>query len=96
MERFKLSDVQAEAILNMRLRSLRKLEEIEIKTEHSKLSEERQGLIELLGSDEKQWDKISGEIRDIKKHFGKSDAARQPQHRNSPRCRRSTFPSRRR
>ena len=72
MERFKLSDVQAEAILNMRLRSLRKLEEMEIKTEHSKLSEERQGLIELLGSDEKQWDKISGEIRDIKKQFGKS------------------------
>ena len=37
MERFKLSDVQAEAILNMRLRSLRKLEEMEIKTEHPKL-----------------------------------------------------------
>ena len=55
MERFKLSDVQAEAILNMRLRSLRKLEEMEINTEHSKLSEERQGLIQLLGSDEKQW-----------------------------------------
>ena len=72
MERFKLSDVQAEAILNMRLRSLRKLEEMEIKTEHWKLTEERQGLIELLGSDEKQWDTISGEIRDIKKQFGKS------------------------
>ena len=72
MERFSLSDVQAEAILNMRLRSLRKLEEMEIKTEHSKLSEERQGLIELLGSDEKQWDTISGEIKGIKKQFGKS------------------------
>jgi topoisomerase IV subunit A len=72
MEHFKLTDVQAEAILNMRLRSLRKLEEMEINAEHSKLSEERQGLIELLGSDEKQWDKISGEIRDIKKQFGKS------------------------
>ncbi len=72
MERFKLSDVQAEAILNMRLRSLRKLEEMEIKTEHSKLSEERAGLMELLGSDERQWDKISGEIKDIKKQFGKS------------------------
>ena len=72
MERFKLTDVQAEAILNMRLRSLRKLEEMEIKTEHGKLSEERHGLIELLGSDEKQWDKISGEIKEIKKQFGKS------------------------
>ena len=70
--RFSLSDVQAEAILNMRLRSLRKLEEMEIEAEHSQLSEERKGLIELLGSDEKQWDKIAGEVRDIKKRFGKS------------------------
>jgi len=72
MERFKLTEVQAEAILNMRLRSLRKLEEMEIKTEHSKLSQERQGLIELLGDTGKQWDKIAGEIKEIKKQFGKS------------------------
>ncbi len=72
MARFDLSDVQAEAILNMRLRSLRKLEEMEIKTEHSKLSEERTALIELLGSDDKQWDRIASEIRDTKKQFGKS------------------------
>ncbi len=72
--RFKLTDVQAEAILNMRLRSLRKLEEIEIKAEHGKLSEERKALIELLGSDEKQWDRISGEIKGIKKQFGKTTA----------------------
>jgi topoisomerase-4 subunit A len=51
---------------------LRKLEEMEIKGEHSQLSEERKGLIELLGSDEKQWEKIAGEVRDIKKRFGKS------------------------
>ena len=69
--RFNLTDVQAEAILNMRLRSLRKLEEIEIKTEHGKLSEEKKALIELLGSDDKQWDRISAEIRDVKKRFGK-------------------------
>jgi topoisomerase-4 subunit A len=74
MEAFRLSDVQAEAILNMRLRSLRKLEEMEIKTEHSKLSEERKTLIELLGSDEKQWDKISDEIKATKKTFGKGTA----------------------
>ena len=72
MERFKLTEVQAEAILNMRLRSLRKLEEMEIKTEHGKLSQERQGLIELLGDTGKQWDKIAGEIKEIKKQFGKS------------------------
>ncbi|MGA9764232.1 MAG: DNA gyrase subunit A, partial [Rhodomicrobium sp.] len=72
MARLSLSDVQAEAILNMRLRSLRKLEEMEIKTEHAQLTEERKGLMELLASDEKQWDRISSEIKDIKKQFGKS------------------------
>jgi topoisomerase-4 subunit A len=71
METFRLSDVQAEAILNMRLRSLRRLEEMEIRGEHKQLSEERAGLIELLGSDEKQWDRISGEISEIKREFGK-------------------------
>jgi topoisomerase-4 subunit A len=70
--RFSLTDVQAEAILNMRLRSLRKLEEIEIRTEHGQLTEERKALQELLGSDERQWDRISFEIRDIKKKFGKA------------------------
>ncbi len=72
MARFNLTEVQAEAILNMRLRSLRKLEEMEIKTEHSQLSQERQGLIDLLGDDAKQWDRIAGEIKEIKKQFGKS------------------------
>src|SRR5262249_26450493 len=72
MQEFRLTDVQAEAILNMRLRSLRKLEEMEIKTEHAKLTEERKGLIELLGSDDKQWDKIAGEIRETKKQFGRA------------------------
>ncbi len=70
--RFGLTDVQAEAILNMRLRSLRKLEEIEIRTEHGQLTEEKKALIELLGSDEKLWARISAEIKDIKKRFGKS------------------------
>ena len=91
--RFNLTDVQAEAILNMRLRSLRKLEEIEIKTEHGKLSEERKALIELLGSDDKQWDRISGRDQ------GRQEAVRQGRRRtasarpSSPRCRRSTFRS---
>ena len=51
---------------------MRKLEEIEIKTEHAQLTEERKGLMELLASDEKQWNRISSEIKDIKKQFGKS------------------------
>ena len=71
MERFKLTDVQTEAILNMRLRSLRKLEEIEIRNEHDRLSEERRTLIDLLASDERQWARISDEIKGIKIAFGK-------------------------
>ncbi|MBN2742202.1 MAG: DNA topoisomerase IV subunit A [Rhodobacteraceae bacterium] len=72
MAEFELSDVQAEAILNMRLRSLRKLEEMELKREHEALTLERAGLVELLASDKLQWKQISGELKDIAKKFGKS------------------------
>lgn len=72
--RFNLTDVQAEAILNMRLRSLRKLEEIEIRTENDTLTKEKAALVELLGSDDKQWDRIAAEIKDVKKRFGKGTA----------------------
>jgi topoisomerase-4 subunit A len=71
MKRFKLTDVQAEAILNMRLRALRKLEEIEIKTEHDGLKKEQAGLNKLLASDGQQWDRISDEIKQVKEKFGK-------------------------
>ena len=67
---FKLSDVQAEAILNMRLRSLRKLEEMEIKREHKALTKERRGIQALLGSDKLRWDNIATEIEGISKKFG--------------------------
>ncbi|WP_419796826.1 MAG: DNA topoisomerase IV subunit A [Terasakiella sp.] len=70
MSTFKLTDVQAEAILNMRLRSLRKLEEMEIKTEHDQLSAERDGLQTLLADETLQWARISDEIRETKKKFG--------------------------
>jgi topoisomerase-4 subunit A len=70
MQTFELSDVQAEAILNMRLRSLRKLEEMEIRKEHDKLSAEKDDLTKLLGSDARQWTKISKEIADISKVYG--------------------------
>lgn len=70
MKAFKLSDVQAEAILNMRLRSLRKLEEIEIKAEHGKLTKERKDLESLIKSSNKQWAAVSAEIREVKKTFG--------------------------
>jgi topoisomerase-4 subunit A len=72
MERFKLTDIQAEAILNMRLRSLRRLEEIEIKTEYEKLSKEKTSL-ELIISDKKQCIKvIKSEIKSIQDKFGYS------------------------
>jgi topoisomerase IV subunit A len=70
MSTFKLSDVQVEAILNMRLRSLHKLEEIEIKTEHDALSKERDELQKLIKSEAKQWSKIRKQIGDIKEMFG--------------------------
>jgi topoisomerase IV subunit A len=70
MKRFKLTDVQAEAILNMRLRSLRKLEEMEIRGEHKDLSAEQKDLTALLKSDERRWKAISEEIAEIAKKFG--------------------------
>lgn len=70
MKRFKLSDVQAEAILNMRLRSLRKLEEVELKKEHAALKAEKALLHALLKSEDKRWEAIAGEIKDIKKRLG--------------------------
>ena len=69
---FDLSDVQAEAILNMRLRSLRKLEEMELKRERDALIEERAGLEDLLESEKLQWKQIGSELKDIAKKFGKS------------------------
>ncbi|MGH1370322.1 MAG: DNA topoisomerase IV subunit A [Maritimibacter sp.] len=66
-----LSDVQVDAILNMRLRSLRRLEEIELVRERDALMEERAGLEDLLDSTELQWARISDELRATKKAFGK-------------------------
>jgi topoisomerase-4 subunit A len=74
MARFGLTEVQAEAILNMRLRSLRKLEEFEIRGEHDALTKEGQGLEALLASEGKQWDAIADEIRAIRKTFGPETA----------------------
>ncbi|GAN77588.1 DNA topoisomerase IV subunit A [Acidisphaera rubrifaciens] len=69
-ERFSLSDVQAEAILNMRLRSLRRLEEMEIRREHKSLTRERKELAALLADSAKQWTRIGEEIADIRARFG--------------------------
>ena len=69
MKKFKLSDVQTEAILNMRLRSLRKLEELEIKKEHKSLKAEQKQLKALLRSQEAQWKQITEELRNVRKKF---------------------------
>jgi topoisomerase IV subunit A len=71
IKRFKLTENQAEAILNMRLRSLRKLEEFEIRTENDKLTTEQAGLKTLLESESQQWESISEEIRLTRDKYGK-------------------------
>ena len=71
---FKLSEVQADAILNMRLRNLRKLEEMEIRQEDKDLRAERKALKELIGSEKEQWKRIADEIRAIREKFGPKTA----------------------
>ncbi len=66
-----LTDVQVDAILNMRLRSLRRLEEMELVRERDELMAERAGLEDLLASEDLQWARISEELRATKKKFGK-------------------------
>lgn len=74
MSKFDLSEVQVEAILNLRLRRLHKLEEMEIKGEHEKLTEERDALEKLIGSEARQWTKIKKQIQALKKQFGADTA----------------------
>src|SRR5207253_9793278 len=88
MKTFKLSDVQADAILNMRLRNLRKLEEMEIKQEDKELRAERAELKKLLGSEKEQWKSIAAEIKKVRETFGpktplgrrRTDFAEAPEH----------------
>jgi len=66
---FSLTERQAEASLNMRLRSLHKLKEIEIRDEQKRLEIERDELVALIAAPELQWKKVDGEIADVKKRF---------------------------
>ena len=68
--RFTLTDVQAEAILNMRLRSLRRLEEIEIRKEHKALTREAKELTALLGNVALRWSRIATELEQVRGKFG--------------------------
>lgn len=71
IKRFKLTEVQADAILNLRLKSLSKLEEVEIKAEHDKLSKERRDLKSLLKSDDLQWERITDEVKATREAYSK-------------------------
>jgi topoisomerase-4 subunit A len=70
MKTFKLTDVQADAILNMRLRNLRKLEEMEIRSEDKALRDELKKLKSLIGSEKQQWDTVTAQIKELKQKFG--------------------------
>ncbi|MDB5653035.1 MAG: topoisomerase subunit, partial [Tardiphaga sp.] len=70
MKAFTLTDIQAEAILNMRLRSLRKLEEFEIRTEDKKLRDELKGINAVLKSETEQWGKVAEQVRKVRDLFG--------------------------
>ena len=70
MARWELSEVQAEAILNMRLRALRRLEEIAIRKELDALSAEEAQLTALLASERRQWRAIAKEVRETGAEFG--------------------------
>lgn len=72
MKKFGLTEVQAEAVLNIRLRSLAKLEEIEIRKEHDALSKERDELEKLIKSDARQWTAIKKQVAKIGELFGKN------------------------
>ncbi len=74
MKAFSLTENQAEAILNMKLRSLRKLEETEIRSEFDNLTAEKGGLEVLLADEKLQWQRISEEIKAMKEKFGKKTA----------------------
>ncbi len=74
IKKFELTDNQAEAILNMKLRSLRKLEEMEIRKEYDDLAAEKGELEALLADEGKRWEAISNEIRATKEKFGKKTA----------------------
>jgi topoisomerase-4 subunit A len=70
MKTFRLTDIQADSILNMRLRNLRKLEEMEIRAEDKNLRGELKGIKTLLGSEKEQWDKVSEQVRKVRDMFG--------------------------
>ncbi|MBV9561597.1 MAG: DNA topoisomerase IV subunit A [Bradyrhizobium sp.] len=70
MKTFKLTEIQADSILNMRLRNLRKLEEMEIRTEDKNLRNELKGVKSLLGSEAEQWTRVGEQVKKVRDMFG--------------------------
>jgi topoisomerase-4 subunit A len=73
---FELSELQADAILNTRLRQLARLEEMEIRREHAELSEERDGITAMLASDKQQWKLVGQGLKDTKAQLAKLNVRR--------------------
>ena len=76
MKKWGLTEIQADAILNMKLKALRKLEEIEIRKENDDLTAERKTLKGLLKDEDKQWERVATEIKEIKTRFEKTPLGR--------------------
>jgi topoisomerase-4 subunit A len=70
IETFELSDIQADAILNTRLRQLARLEEMELRREHAELAEERDGLVKMLASEPQQWKLVGVGLKDVRTILG--------------------------
>ncbi|MDO8910297.1 MAG: DNA topoisomerase IV subunit A [Phenylobacterium sp.] len=70
IDAFDLSDIQADAILNTRLRQLARLEEMELRREHAELAEERDGLVKMLGDDKQQWKLVGVGLKDVRAILG--------------------------
>jgi topoisomerase-4 subunit A len=86
IEAFELTDIQADAILNTRLRQLAKLEEMELRREHADLAEERDGLMAMLANDRQQWKLVAAGLRAVRKVLGPDTAvgARRSQFADAP------------
>ncbi|MBK1668904.1 DNA topoisomerase IV subunit A [Rhodovibrio sodomensis] len=71
IDTFSLTEIQADAILNMRLRALRKLEEMKIREEHQKLTEEQADLHDLMNDESRRWRRIGDDLKTLRERFGK-------------------------
>ena len=84
IEAFDLTEIQAEAILNTRLRQLARLEEMELRREHADLAEERDGIVGMLADDRAQWKLVGQGLRDVKAALGDKLNARRSIFADAP------------